>query len=101
MAALAPRMGIGINERDSPVVTIPFPHISPVAIAIGPLALRWYGLMYAAGYALGFFLARRRIATGRTVITARALDDLIGYLVVGMLIGARLTYVLVYDRASY
>jgi phosphatidylglycerol:prolipoprotein diacylglycerol transferase len=82
-------------------VTIPFPHISPIAIAIGPVKLRWYGVMYAAGYALGYFLARRRIDSGRSPLTSAALDQLIGYLVVGMLVGARLTYALVYDRPEY
>ena len=82
-------------------MTIPFPHISPVIIAIGPLALRWYGLMYAAGYTLGYFLARRRIRSGRAPLTSSALDSLIGYLVIGMLIGARLTYVVVYDYREY
>jgi phosphatidylglycerol:prolipoprotein diacylglycerol transferase len=82
-------------------VTIPFPQISPVAIAIGPLALRWYGLMYAAGYTLGYVLARRRMEAGTSPIGASALDQLIGYLVTGMLIGARLTYVLVYDWPEY
>jgi phosphatidylglycerol---prolipoprotein diacylglyceryl transferase len=82
-------------------VTIPFPNISPVVFAIGPIALRWYGLMYGAGYTLGYFLVRRRMATGTSPIETKALDQLIGYLVIGMLIGARLTYVLVYDRSEY
>jgi phosphatidylglycerol:prolipoprotein diacylglycerol transferase len=83
------------------IVTIPYPHISPVVIHIGPIALRWYGLMYAAGYTLGYFLAGHRIRRGWTVLTPSALDSLIGYLVVGMLIGARLTYVLIYDYWAY
>jgi phosphatidylglycerol:prolipoprotein diacylglycerol transferase len=83
------------------IVTIPYPHISPVVIHIGPIALRWYGLMYAAGYTLGYFLAGHRIRRGWTVLTPSALDSLIGYLVVGMLIGARLTYVLIYDYGAY
>ena len=82
-------------------MTIPFPRISPVIIEIGPLALRWYGVMYAAGYTLGFFLARRRIRSGSSPLTTSGLDSLIGYLVVGMLVGARLIYVLVYDRSEY
>ncbi|MFL5612441.1 MAG: prolipoprotein diacylglyceryl transferase [Gemmatimonadaceae bacterium] len=82
-------------------MTVPFPHISPVLIALGPLELRWYGLMYAAGYTLGYFLARRRSDAGRSPLTLNGLDSLIGYLVIGMLIGARLTYVLVYDRTEY
>ncbi len=83
------------------IVTIPYPHISPVVIQIGPIALRWYGLMYAAGYTFGYLLARHRIRRGWTVLTSSALDSLIGYLVIGMLIGARLTYVLIYDHRAY
>ena len=82
-------------------MTIPFPRIPPVIFEIGPLALRWYGVMYAAGYTLGYFLARHRIRTGRTPMTLSGLDSLIGYLVIGMLAGARLIYVLVYDRSEY
>ena len=82
-------------------MTIPFPHLSPIALRIGPLQLRWYGLMYLAAYILGYFLAKRRVKTGRSPIDMLGLDRLIGYLVIGMLIGARVTYVLVYDRAEY
>jgi prolipoprotein diacylglyceryltransferase len=76
-----PQASTNVVER---IVTIPFPHISPVAIAFGPLELRWYGLMYAAGYTLGYFLARRRIDSRRSPLTLSALDSLIGYLVVGI-----------------
>src|SRR4051812_11719320 len=101
MALASRRTTPDAQQRTTAAVTIPFPHISPVAIAIGPLALRWYGLMYAAGYALGYVLARRRMEAGTSPISASALDQLIGYLVIGMLIGARLAYVLVYDWPEY
>ena len=39
---------------------IPYPEIDPVAVAIGPLKIRWYGLMYLVGFAIAWFLARRR-----------------------------------------
>ena len=38
-----------------------FPHIDPIAISIGPLAVRWYALAYIAGLLLGWALLRRRI----------------------------------------
>ena len=41
-----------------------FPHIDPIAISIGPLAVRWYALAYIAGLLLGWALLRRRITAG-------------------------------------
>jgi phosphatidylglycerol:prolipoprotein diacylglycerol transferase len=57
--------------------------------------------MYVVGYVVGYRLARARIRRGIGAITEKGLDALIGYLVVGMLLGARLVYVLVYDPAVY
>ncbi|MDQ6690608.1 MAG: prolipoprotein diacylglyceryl transferase [Gemmatimonadota bacterium] len=83
------------------MTVIPYPHIPPVIISIGPLALRWYGVMYVIGYFVGYRLALGRIRRGASALTEKNLDDLLAYLVVGMLIGARLIYVLVYDFAGY
>ena len=82
-------------------MTVPYPHIPPVIVSIGPLALRWYGVMYVVGYFVGYRLALVRIRRGFSALTEKDLDALIGYLVVGMLIGARLIYVLVYDFPTY
>jgi phosphatidylglycerol---prolipoprotein diacylglyceryl transferase len=82
-------------------VTIPYPQIPPDIIRIGPFALRWYGVMYLVGFVLGHWLAKRRIATGRAPFDRAALDSLIGYLVAGMLVGARLVYVVVYDPRHF
>jgi phosphatidylglycerol:prolipoprotein diacylglycerol transferase len=58
-------------------------------------------MMYVVGYVLGYRLVLKRIESGRTGLTRADLDNLIWYLVVGMLIGARVFYVLVYGRAEY
>ena len=79
--------------------TIPFPRIPPEIFRI--VAVRWYGLMYVVGYAVGIAIARRRVRRGVVPFTEGAVDTLVGYLVVGMLIGARLVYVFVYDPAHY
>jgi phosphatidylglycerol:prolipoprotein diacylglycerol transferase len=57
--------------------------------------------MYVIGYVLGYRLVLRRIETGRTSLSRADLDNLIWYLVAGMLLGARLAYVFVYGRAEY
>lgn len=82
-------------------MTIPYPHIPPVILSIGPLALRWYGVMYGVGYVLGYQLARTRTARAILPIDKAALDSWIGYLVIGMLVGARLVYATVYDRPQF
>lgn len=82
-------------------MTIPYPRIPSEIFRIGPVALRWYGVMYVVGYAVGIWIARRRVRRGLVPFDESAIDSLLGYLVVGMLLGARLVYVLVYDRAQY
>ena len=82
-------------------MTIPYPRLSPVIFSAGPFVLRWYGVMYVVGYAVGVPIARARARRGLVQLDQLALDAWLGYLVAGMLIGARLVYVLVYDRAHY
>ncbi|HLB08746.1 MAG TPA: prolipoprotein diacylglyceryl transferase [Gemmatimonadaceae bacterium] len=82
-------------------MSIPFPQLSPVAFSVGPIAVRWYGIMYFLGYALGVYLARRRIRLGLVPLTTAQLDSLVGYLIVGMLVGARVVYALVYQPGHY
>ncbi|GAC1483362.1 MAG: hypothetical protein NVS1B5_02460 [Gemmatimonadaceae bacterium] len=81
-------------------MTVPYPHIPPVIVSIGPLALRWYGVMYVVGYFVGYRFALGRIRRGAAALTEKELDALIGYLVVGMLIGARVIYVLYFCLRS-
>jgi phosphatidylglycerol:prolipoprotein diacylglycerol transferase len=82
-------------------MVIPYPRIPPTIVSIGPIAIRWYSVMYVVGYVLGYRLVLKRVETGRSTLSRADLDDLIWYLVAGMLIGARLVYVLVYGRAEY
>jgi phosphatidylglycerol---prolipoprotein diacylglyceryl transferase len=82
-------------------VTIPYPHIRPELFRIGPFALRWYGIMYLIGYMIGIVIAKRRVRRGLIPVSETAIDSLVIYLLAGMLIGARLIYVLVYDFAAY
>ena len=80
---------------------IPYPEIPPEIVRIGPFALRWYGVMYLVGYAVGYRIARGRIRRGLAPFDERALDSLVVYLVVGMLVGARILYAVVYEPGYY
>jgi phosphatidylglycerol---prolipoprotein diacylglyceryl transferase len=77
------------------------PQIDPIAFSIGPLAVRWYGLMYLAGFAAGWWLGVRRIAAGAAPVTRRQFDDLLFLAVLGVILGGRLGYVLFYKPAHY
>jgi len=80
---------------------IAHPNIDPVAFSIGPLAVRWYGLMYLAGFAIGWWLGARRIARGPAPITRAQFDDLLFLVVLGVILGGRLGYVLFYKPGYY
>ena len=67
------------------------PQFDPVAIAIGPVAVRWYGLMYLLAFTLFILLGRRRISQGLAQGWSREqLDDLLFFGVLGVVIGGRL-----------
>jgi prolipoprotein diacylglyceryl transferase len=79
-----------------------YPHINPVAISIGPFAVHWYGVMYLLGFLLFYFLGKYRIKRGRYPgWQTHDVDDLLFYGVLGLIIGARLGYVLFYKPTYY
>jgi phosphatidylglycerol---prolipoprotein diacylglyceryl transferase len=78
------------------------PNIDPVAIQLGPLAVRWYGLMYLVGFGVSFWLGRRRIKRAKAGrVTYALLDDLLFFGVLGVVLGGRLGYVLFYKPGYY
>lgn len=71
--------------------------IDPVAIALGPLRVHWYGLMYVVGFAVAWWLGRRRIRAGRLPgVGEDAFGDLMFYGLLGVILGGRVGYVLFY-----
>lgn len=80
---------------------IPYPHIDPVIFRIGPLAVRWYGMMYVIGFISSYLLVLWQISRKRLEITRSQVDDLYFYLVLGLLVGGRLGYVLFYNLPYY
>src|SRR5476651_2676407 len=81
------------------------PNIDPVAFSIGPLAVRWYGLMYLTGFATAWWLGLRRIEGGKKAgsapVTRQQFDDMLFLAVIGVILGGRLGYILFYKPAEY
>ncbi len=82
-------------------MSIPYPPLHPVAFRIGPLTVRWYGIMYVVGYLVGARIAERRADRGLVRLTRDDVGSLIGYLMIGMLLGARLMYAAVYQPGHF
>jgi phosphatidylglycerol:prolipoprotein diacylglycerol transferase len=79
-----------------------FPEIDPVIFGIGPLKIRWYGLMYVIGFVLAWWLARRRSQTAHAVIkNPLHVDDLIFYGMVGVILGGRIGSVIFYNWGRF
>jgi phosphatidylglycerol:prolipoprotein diacylglycerol transferase len=80
---------------------IPYPQISPTLVEFGPLGIRWYGLMYVTGFTLGYTLLKRRAREGLLKLSYAGIESFVTHLIIGMLLGARITYVLVYNWDVY
>ncbi len=84
------------------------PQFNPIALDLGFFQIHWYGLTYLAAFGLFYFLATRRMrqapfaqSQGAGAWTARDVEDLLFFGVVGVILGGRLGYVLFYKPAYY
>lgn len=73
-----------------------YPHIDPVALSIGRVKIHWYGIMYVVGFAAAWWLARRQAARPGSTWKAAQVDDMIFWAMVGVILGGRIGYVLMY-----
>ncbi|MEM6300850.1 MAG: prolipoprotein diacylglyceryl transferase [Pseudomonadota bacterium] len=73
-----------------------YPEIDPVALAVGPLKIHWYGLTYLAGLAFAWWLASTRARRDHSPIQPKQIDDLIFYCALGVVLGGRFGYVFFY-----
>jgi phosphatidylglycerol---prolipoprotein diacylglyceryl transferase len=85
-----------------PFLTIVFPTFDPVAISLGPIAIRWYALAYIGGIVLGWIYARSLLKNetlwgGPAPISVAQLDDFILWITLGIIVGGRTGYVLFYN----
>jgi phosphatidylglycerol---prolipoprotein diacylglyceryl transferase len=80
---------------------IPYPEINPIALQLGPLTIRWYGISYVAGILLGWYccylLAKKKYST----LTTRDISDFVPWATLGIVVGGRLGHVLFYGLNYY
>ncbi len=88
------------------MLAIAFPVFDPIAIAIGPIAIRWYALAYIGGIVLGWIYARKiiqneRLWGGKAPFTLLDFDDFILWVTIGIIVGGRTGYVLFYNFSFF
>ena len=85
------------------ILAIPFPEIDPVALRLGPLSVKWYGLAYMAGLLIGWLYVKQLLRqdslwpSQKHPFPPDKADDLLLFMTVGVLLGGRLGYVLFYE----
>lgn len=73
-----------------------YPEIDPIIFALGPLKVRWYGLMYVIAFLLAWWLAKRRCSRADSPVDSEQVDDLLFYGMLGVIVGGRVGYAVVY-----
>jgi phosphatidylglycerol:prolipoprotein diacylglycerol transferase len=80
---------------------MPFPHIDPVFLSIGPLQFRWYGLMYVLAFIATYLIIRSEVKRRGLPLTSDDISDLVFFGAMGVVLGGRLGYILFYKPAFY
>ena len=78
-----------------------YPSINPTIVKLGPIQIRWYGVMYILGFTISYLLVKYQIRKKRLGIDSAVINDLFLYLIIGLIVGARIGYVVFYNLAFY
>ena len=73
-----------------------YPQIDPVIVALGPVKIHWYGMMYLLGFAAVWLLGKERAKRPYSPISPEALEDLVYFGALGVILGGRIGYILFY-----
>jgi phosphatidylglycerol:prolipoprotein diacylglycerol transferase len=77
-----------------------YPHFDPIAFQLGPVAVRWYGLMYLAAFLLTWIGLRSRAKLPWSKVRPANVDDVVFYGALGAIVGGRVGYMLVYGLSE-
>ena len=88
------------------LLVIPYPVVDPVALQIGLVSIRWYGLAYMAGILLGwlygrYLVSRPELWGGKPAMTVPQADDFLLWITLGIVVGGRVGFVLFYEPSYF
>lgn len=76
-------------------------NIDPIFLSLGPFQIHWYGMMYVFAFFIGWSIARYFTAKPYAYFTKHDVEDLITYIILGVILGGRIGYILFYDFPYY
>ncbi len=80
---------------------IPYPKIDPVIFSLGPVRVRWYGVMYVLGFISAYFLIQKQERSKQVGLIGETAQDLVFYLAIGVIAGGRLGFILFYEYLNF
>ncbi len=80
---------------------IAYPDIDPVVVALGPVKIHWYGMMYLVAFASVWWLGKRRASQPHSIMRPDQIDDLVFYGALGAVLGGRIGSVFFYNLDSF
>ncbi|MFK8040386.1 MAG: prolipoprotein diacylglyceryl transferase [Rickettsiaceae bacterium] len=78
-----------------------FPNIDPVALSLGPVEIRWYGVAYVTGIILAYIYAIHIVKKKNLTITKTHLENFLSWTIIAIIVGGRLGFTLIYDPLKY
>jgi phosphatidylglycerol---prolipoprotein diacylglyceryl transferase len=84
-----------------PFLSIPFPAIDPIAVAVGPFAIRWYALAYIVGLIIGWRYCLMLAGRAPKLVGRQDIDDFLVWATLGVVLGGRIGFVLFYNLPYY
>ncbi len=78
-----------------------YPHINPEILRIGPLAIRWYGLLYIISFVITYLFLKKKYAERKILLNGEDYENLIFYIMLGVILGGRIGYILFYNLGFY
>ena len=85
----------------SSLAALPYPDIDPVFLELGPIQLRWYGLMYLIGLTAAYFLIKQKVARKELPLAPEQIYDMVIFAAFGVFLGGRIGYTLFYNFSYY
>ncbi len=78
-----------------------YPDIDPIIFSVGPLHVRWYGMMYVVGFFMAYWIVRHLSSRDHYDMSKDEIEDCLTYTILGVIVGGRLGYCLFYNLAYY
>ncbi|MFN8671841.1 MAG: prolipoprotein diacylglyceryl transferase [Candidatus Sericytochromatia bacterium] len=76
-------------------------NLNPDILHLGPITIRWYGMMYVVGFIIGYYVLKSESKRKNLPYTEEDISDFIFYLMLGVILGGRIGYIIFYNLAYY